>query len=320
MPFRKNLYPRLTKKLADMLRSMPEDKAAKLEEIRIYAGQPVEMIIDGQRLQSKVIMTKEDVMQLLSALSGHALYRFERQMAEGYIPLPGGHRAGVCGAMTRMEDGTWRMKEVSSICLRISRSIAGASFPLRDLLFDENGRVRRVLLLGVPGCGKTTVLRDAALYMAKFVHVAVVDEREELFAQDEQIPNGICMDVMRGTDKGRACAMLIRSMAPQAIICDELGREEDVQAMLDAVRCGVGVLASAHAAGLDDLLARPTLRRLFDSGAFERYVRLGWHGGIKGIWDGAGRCVNEGEHEKHGKLGCGVDGDDRHQQRRISFI
>ena len=114
--------------------------------------------------------------------------------------------------------------------------------------------------------------------------------------------------------------MLIRSMAPQVIVCDELGREEDAQAMLDAVRCGVGVLASAHAAGFEDLLARPALRRLFDCGAFERYVLLGWHGGIKGIWDGAGRCINEREREKYGKLGCGGDGDDRHQQHRISLV
>jgi len=320
MSVRKSLYPRLTKKLTAILKALPDDEAAKLEEIRIYAGQPVELVVSGRRMTSGSAMEREDMAQLLGALSGYALYRFERQMAEGYIPLPGGHRAGVCGEMTRLEDGSWRMSEVSSICLRVSRNVMGASVPLRDLLFDENGSVRRVLLLGAPGWGKTTVLRDAALYMAAFIHVAAVDEREELFAQGEKLPEGLCLDVMRGADKARACAMLIRSMSPQVIVCDELGREEDVQAMLDAARCGVGVLASAHADGMDDLLARPILRKLFDAGAFERYVLLGWHGNIKAVWNGEGQRMDGREREKRGELGCGGDGDDRYQQYRISFV
>jgi len=320
MPVRKSLYPKLTEKLAAILRTMPDNHAAMLEEIRIHVGQPAELVVAGKQIRAGEAISREDIVQLLGALSGYALYRFERQMAEGYIPLPGGHRAGVCGTMTQLEDGTWRMREVSSICLRISRNVKGASMPLRPLLFDENGSVRRVLLLGAPGSGKTTVLRDAALYMSGFVHVAVVDEREELFAQEEQGKEGVRFDVMRGADKARACAMLIRSMSPQAIVCDELGREEDVQAMLDAVRCGVGVLASAHAKGFDDLLARPVLRRLFDAGAFERYVFLGWHGRINDIWDGAGRKLDKRECGRHGELGCGLDGDDCHQQRRISLV
>jgi len=320
MPWRKALYPRLTERLTAILRALPEADAVMLEEIRVYAGQPVELVIAGQRRRTGAAVRRENIDELLGALSGHALYRFERQMAEGYIPLPGGHRAGVCGEMMQLEDGSWRMCAVSSVCIRIAHSIKGASAALQHMLFDEKGRARRMLLLGAPGCGKTTVLRDAALYMAGFVHVAVVDEREELFAQENPLPDGLCLDVMRGADKARACAMMIRAMSPQAIVCDELGQEADVRAMLDAVRCGVGVLASAHADGIDDLLARPVLRKLFDAGAFERYVLLGWHGSIKAVWNGAGRRIDEKGREMHGELGCGGDGDDRYQQYRISSV
>jgi len=320
VPWRKTLQDRLTKELAALLSAMPEADAAALEEIRIHAGQPVELVIAGRRKACGDPIGAGALSQLLGALSGYALYRFEGQMAQGYIPLPGGHRAGVCGRMVHMEDGAWRMSEVSSVCLRIARHISGASLPLRPLLFDEQGGARRVLLLGAPGCGKTTVLRDAALYMASFVHVAVADEREELFAQENAFPQGVRLDVMRGADKARACAMLIRSMAPQVIVCDELGREEDAKAMMDAARCGVGVISSAHADGMEDMLARPMLRRLFDAGVFQRIVLLGRRGSVRAVWDGAGRRMDGREHEKHGELGCGGDGDDRRQQRRISLV
>lgn len=320
MPWRKSLYPRLTEKLAAFVRDMSESDAAALSEIRIYCGQPAEFVINERRIRFGEAIGQEDISKLLGALSGYALYRFERQMAEGYIPLPGGHRAGVCGEMVQMEDGAWKMSGVSSICLRIARSVAGASLPVRTLLFDPHGRVRRVLLLGAPGCGKTTVLRDAALYMARFVHVAVADEREELFAQEEQMLRGACLDVMRGADKAQVCRMLIRSMAPKVIVCDELGREEDVQAMMDAARCGVGVLASAHADGFEDFVARPMLRRLFDAGVFERIVLLGGHGSVKAVWDGAGCRMKGREWREDGRMGSGGNGDDCDQQLRISSV
>jgi len=299
-----------------MLRGLTRKQALQLEEVRIRLGQPTELVVNGRSIWAGNAADEADMEQLLCALSGRALYRFEQQMAEGYIPLPGGHRAGLCGRMVRREDRTWRMADVSSVCIRIARHIEGASAAIRVFLFTPAGRARRVLLLGAPGCGKTTVLRDAALYLAKSMHVAVVDEREELFAQRISVPQ-TGMDVLAGVDKVLAFSMLIRSMAPQVVICDELGREEDVQAVLDAARCGVGVLASAHADGFDDLLRRPMMRKLFDAGAFERYIHLGHRASVLAVWDEVGREMVFGEEGMHGELGHGGDGDDWREQHRF---
>lgn len=314
-----SLLSRLPKELSELIKGLDRQEADALEEIRIYLNRPVELMIAGQRRRTELSMNGAHIDGLLAALSGFALYRFEQQMAEGYMPLEGGHRVGVCGMMTRQNDGIWRMVTVTSVCLRIARRIDGASAPIREHLFTPEGRPRRVLLLGAPGCGKTTVLRDAALYMARDVRVAVADEREELFAQSAKEDKG-ALDVLGGADKARAFAMLIRSMSPQAIVCDELGREEDVQAVLDAARCGVSVLASAHADGLEDMLRRPVLQRLFDAGVFERYVHLGFHGSVLSVWDERGRRIEGKERLKYGGLGCGGDGDDRREQRRISLV
>lgn len=313
-----NLYPRLTNELACMLKSLKEADRRALEEIRIYCGRHVELVFSGERRMTELVMDEGSMAQLLSALSGMALYRFEREMAEGFLPLPGGHRAGVCGSMARQADGTWRMSAVTSVCLRIARHVEGASLSIRPYLTGENGRARRVLLLGAPGCGKTTVLRDAALYLGKRMHTAVADEREELFAAEGT--QGLGVDVLRGMDKAHAFSVLIRAMAPQVIVCDELGREEDVLAVLDAARCGVGVLASAHADGFEDLIHRPVTRKLFEAGVFERYIHLGKHGCVNAVMDEAGNMLESGRHAVYGELGNRSDGDDRREQRRLSLV
>jgi len=181
MSYRALLCRRLPQALAEKLLELDEEDARQLEEIRIYAGLAVELIICGKKKQIACVLNMEDV---LAALSAYALYSCETQMAEGYIPLPEGHRAGVCGRMARGDDGRMHMGAVSSVCIRISRHVPDASRSFRSFLIDQTGKPSRVLLLGAPGCGKTTALRDAIIWLVqeRGLHVAVADEREELLA------------------------------------------------------------------------------------------------------------------------------------------
>ena len=311
MPFREQLCPRLPPPLAAVLHELDAREAARLEEIRIYAGRAAELVFSGDCRTTDVCVDASQMDSLLAALCGHALYSCESQLAQGYIPMAGGHRAGVCGRMTQ-EGGAWRMSGVNSVCIRISRDVPGASRAVRPHLLSPDGRARRVLLLGPPGCGKTTVLRDASLWLAeeKGLRVAVADEREELFGTRQ----GLRLHVMGGADKARAFGMLLRSMAPQVIVTDEIGRPEDADALLNAARCGVGVLASAHAGGMEDAEKRPVLRRLMRERAFDRYILLGRYGSVRGVCDETGK---EMEGDERGQLGCGRDGDDRNQRDRL---
>lgn len=315
VPWREEL--KLIPELAACLRALTPGQARQVEELRLYGGREAELVVAGRTVMTGVRLNGPDFVEQVAALTGYALYRCERQMAQGYIPLAGGHRAGVCGRMARQEDGSWRMAEVTSVCLRISHALPGASRGIQKYLLDGAGRARRVLLLGAPGCGKTTALRDAALYLANGagLHVAVADEREELFPD---LPGGR-IDVLAGCGRAQAISMLLRAMAPQVIVTDELGGEADATALEDAARCGVGVLASAHADGLDGLRARPALRALFESGAFERYIHLGRRCVVLHVWDAGGSELDK-EGMRRGQLGYGCDGDDRDQCGGVSAV
>ena len=317
MPWRAALYPRLTPALAAALRALAPADAAALEEIRVYAGREAALVAGGRTRRLGVRTDDAQMEALLAALCGQALYSCERQLAEGYLPLPGGHRAGVCGRMARGPDGAWRLGRATSVCIRICRSVPGASEAIRPYLLDGGGAARRVLLLGPPGCGKTTVLRDAALYLSgeRGLHVAVADEREELFAA-AGAPAG-SLDVLGGMDKARAMTLLLRAMAPQVIVTDEIGGAGDAAALLDAARCGVGVLASAHAGSLADALRRPALHRWMDMRAFDGYVLLGRRGSVRAVYDESGR---ERKEDGDGQLGCGGDGDDWDQCDGLSDL
>lgn len=294
---RQKLAARMTPKAARLLLDLPLLRVRRLEEMRFYAGQNACFIFDGRSETQHAFFSRQDVDELVTALCGYSRYAYETQLAQGFIPLEGGCHAGVCGRVTRDNDGAARLSSPTSVCIRMAREISGASEAVFPFLMEER-RVCRVLLLGPPGCGKTTVLRDAAKRLAgDGIRVSVCDEREELFPEDAAQAG---LDVMRGIDKPTAIQMLLRAMSPQAIFCDEIGDMRDVRALLDAARCGVGLAASAHAGVFDDVLHRPVLRALYEAGAFERYLLLGRHGKLAAAYDAEGKPISGGgiEHEK----------------------
>jgi stage III sporulation protein AA len=206
-----------------------------------------------------------------------AAYRYETQVENGYIPLAGGHRAGICGTYVCDEKGGIRIRDLSSVNIRICRSVrCGAEKLLPKLLCD--GKFCSTLIVSEPCGGKTTLLADLVCELSKTGYrAAVIDERGEIGAVFEGNPQkdlGLLADVLDGYPKPYGMMVALRTLAPQVLVCDEIGSYEETEKMLEAMNAGVPVLATAHARDEEELFNRPQIKRLKDAGAISKVVLL----------------------------------------------
>lgn len=263
---------------------LPEDAARvlatqrdHLTEVRLRAGRPVQLIWIGGEALAGGTLDEKALKSAVAALMDYSLYAREAELSRGFFTMRDGSRVGVCGRFA-MDGSDWRLTDVGSACVRVARPIPGCADALMDAI-DGQGGLRSALLLSAPGMGKTTLLRDIARRLSEAGRrVAIADERHEIAACHMGAPTldvGPRTDVMDGCPRIVAIPALIRSMAPEVIVADEIGGPGDAEALADAARCGVRVVASAHAQSLEAALDRPALRDALTSGAFRVAALIG---------------------------------------------
>ena len=111
----------------------------------------------------------------------------------------------------------------------------------------------------------------------KGINVGLVDERGEIAAMYKGIPQndiGIRTDVLDNVPKAIGMRMLIRSMAPKVISADEIGNENEIDAINYAICSGVKGIFTAHGSSLEEISINPTLKALLKLHAFERIIVL----------------------------------------------
>lgn len=238
-----------------------------LQELRLRLGKPGEMVMGGGCRYLQGTVTAEELHYVVNTASRYSPWA-AATAAQGFITAAGGHRIGLCGQCTYHEGRVTGIRDVTSLCIRVARDFVGLAtgIPLTG----------SVLVLGPPGSGKTTLLRDLIRRAANEIKgsVAVVDERGELFPREASFLQGKHMDVLTGCDKKSGIEMVLRTMGPSWIAVDEITSQEDCQGLIQAGWCGVHLVASAHAAGKQDLLTRPVYRPLVESGLFDTLVVL----------------------------------------------
>ena len=236
----------------------------QLQEVRLRLGCVPELNLGRTSLWLDRIVTGDDLNFVVNTASRYSPWA-AATIQDGYITAAGGHRIGICGEAVIKDGVMVGVRNVNSLCIRVARDYGGISGAAAKL----NGSV---LLIGPPGVGKTTLLRDLARRIAAEETIGVVDERGELFP--EGITRGRRMDVITGCGKAKGIDLLLRTMGPQCIAVDEITSESDCLALNRAGWCGVRLLATAHAATVDDLRSRPVYRSLVSTHLFDHVLVL----------------------------------------------
>ena len=267
-------------------------RAGSLTELRLRPGGRPQLCFAGGDALLAAPLAPEAFREVAARMLEHSLYAWEDELKQGFFTLPGGSRVGVCGRYA-VEDGhLGALAYISALCVRVAREVRGAGGKLAAAMLGDGG-LKSALLLSRPGMGKTTLLRDAARLISGAGHtVALADERGELAACRAGVPTldvGERTDVMDMCPKRLAIAHMVRALRPDVVVTDEVGSREDADAVLDARRCGTAVLASAHAASIQEAVRRPALKEMLEMGAFDIVARIdGGLGCIAAVeaWEG----------------------------------
>lgn len=235
-----------------------------LQELRMRLGSPPELVLGASSKWLTGTVAQEDLNFCVNAASRYSPWA-AATVSQGYITAPGGHRIGICGEAIVKDGALTGIRTVRSLCIRVARDFPGLS---RRVHF----RGQAMLILGAPGWGKTTMLRDISRAVAENDSVAVVDERQELFPPG--FPAGKRMDILCGCSKSQGIETVLRTMGPECIAVDEITAQEDCQALLHASGCGVRLIATAHAAGMSDFRRRSVYAPLRENRIFDTFLIL----------------------------------------------
>ena len=221
-----------------------ENHGDDLLEVVMDLGRPPEArFVDREVTLSRQETTREDLDFVVSRVSEFTT----------------DNRSGIERTLHRISCIRNRAGGIVGLTLRVGRAVYGTVDIVRDLL--ESGK--SILLLGKPGVGKTTLLREAARVLAENKRVVVVDTSNEI-GGDGDIPHPAIgrarrMQVARPEFQHEVMIEAVENHMPEVIIIDEIGRELEAAAARTIAERGVQLVGTAHGNTLDNLLQNPTL-------------------------------------------------------------
>ncbi len=310
MKFKDELFNFMPPSVKGIMSSVSKDILSSVEEVRMRLGKPLMICGDGydsyvdlngmlvKSISSAYIVTKNDINKATEVIQGFSVYSYREELKNGYITIPGGHRIGIAGR-TIMEDGNIRtIRDISFINYRVARAVLEVASKVIRYIIDDTGLMYNTLIVSPPQCGKTTLLRDIVRQLSNGIDkegikgrkIGLVDERSEIaacFMGEPKNDVGPRTDVLDACPKAKGIIIMIRSMSPEVIATDEIGRPEDADALLDAVNAGVRVIATMHGKGIEDLYKKIELKKIHKN-LFERIIILGRSQGVgtvEGIYD-----------------------------------
>lgn len=261
-----------------------EDVFNNLQEIRLHSNRPIILKFRDNDIVINYIVNQCEILQILEKICNNSIYAYKNQICNGFITVKGGHRVGITGTAVVENNNVINMKNINSLNFRIAREIKGASNKILSEIIDKkNSTIYNTLIVSPPGKGKTTILRDTIRRISDGIEelnfkgkiCGVVDERGEIAAIYQGIPQndiGIRTDVIENISKSKGIKMLIRSMAPEIIACDEIGSKEDIEAIEDAFLSGVKGIFTMHGRTLEEIKNNPEIDYLIETKQIEKII------------------------------------------------
>lgn len=260
--------------------------AEELQEIRMRAERPIILKLRERDLILQYNITQAEILQIVERLCENSIYAYKNQICEGFITVKGGHRIGLTGSCVIENGKIINVKHISSLNFRIAREVLNCSTRvLREVIDIENKSIYNTILVAPPGKGKTTMLRDIIRRLSNGIDeinfkgktCGVVDERGEIAAMYKGIPQndvGIRTDIIENVEKNQGIHMLIRTMTPEIIACDEIGSKEDVEAIHYALYSGVKGIFTMHGKNIEDIKNNKQIYELIENREIQKVVFL----------------------------------------------
>ena len=172
------------------------------------------------------------------------------------------NRAGMERTLHRISAIRNRRGEIVGLTCRVGRAVYGTIEIIKDLI--ESGQ--SILMMGPPGVGKTTMLREAARVLAESKRVVIVDTSNEI-GGDGDVPHPAIgrarrMQVSHPERQHEVMIEAVENHNPEVIVIDEIGRELEAQAARTIAERGVQLIGTAHGNALENLMLNPTLSDL----------------------------------------------------------
>ena len=251
--------------------------APRAEELRLHRDRYATVTCGEKNYFTDYVLRSSDMNEILKRMCGGSLYAYTDTIRQGYLTLKDGIRVGICGSAALENQKVIGVNSISGLIVRIPHPPKLTATPLTALLKEANG-MGGLLIYAPPGVGKTTLLRGFALEISQGKdgkRTVAVDSREELGAMLDGL--GHTLDVLSGYPREIGIEIAVRSLGAELVICDEIGSPADAEAILQAANCGVPIVATAHAASAEELLRRPSIRRLHEAEVFYAYVGIRRH-------------------------------------------
>lgn len=254
------------------------------QEIRIRVERPIIIKLRNLDVMIEYKINQSEILQILEKICENSIYAYKRQICEGYITIKGGHRIGLTGSAVIENGEIINIKYVTSLNFRIARQVLNCSNKiLGQVLNLKEQTIFNTLIVSPPGKGKTTILRDAIRRISNGIEelnfkgktCGVVDERGEIAAMYRGIPQndvGIRTDVIENITKSKGMKILIRTMSPEVIACDEIGTKEDAEAISEALISGVKGIFTMHGSNLEDIKSNPQINKLIEEKKIEKII------------------------------------------------